>query len=106
MVQYAAFVDGDLGLGWRNLIQTGRLICPRARIGRVRGEKNHIWYVQFIDGGEYRTHIKVLFVSQSISFYVSARFFLINRRVLEVLRTVRRLEAAVNKIKGRRWLHI
>ena len=91
MVQYAAFVDGDLGLGWRNLIQTGRLICPRARIGRVREEKNHIWYVQFIDGGEYRTHIKVLFVSQSISFYV---------------RTVRRLEAAVNKIKGRRWLHI
>jgi hypothetical protein len=32
---------------------------------------------------------------------VSACFFLINRRVLEVLRTVRRLEAAVNEIKGK-----
>ena len=50
---------------------------------------------------EYCTRIKVLFVSQSISFHVSARFFLINRRVLEVLRTVRRLEAAVNEIKGK-----
>ena len=60
MVQYAAFVDGDLGLGWRNRMQTGRLICPRARIGLALGRRilrekvspeNHIWYVQLIEGG-------------------------------------------------------
>ena len=41
-------------------MQTGRLICPRARIGRALGRRilrekvspeNHIWYVQLIEGG-------------------------------------------------------
>jgi hypothetical protein len=60
MVQYAAFVDGDLGLGWRNQMPTERLICPRARIGQAKARRilrekvtpeNPIWYVQLIGGG-------------------------------------------------------
>jgi hypothetical protein len=38
MVQCAAFVDGDLGLGWRNRMQIGRLVREQGLGGRKGGE--------------------------------------------------------------------